>query len=161
MLLRNRVIQLAERISALDRLTDAKFVTFRTLIDSQAEKVKLALDAAQTAIDKAEIADEKSRDRLADDMKNRFESVNEFRNQQKDIIATFMPRAEFDQFRRAYDAAFNQMRDHYNEKLAEMSARLDEAKGRSGGYSGAWAIAAGVVSMVVIIINLGFFVLKG
>lgn len=45
---------LESRINDLDRLTEARFVTHRTLLDSQAEKVKLALEAADKAITKQE-----------------------------------------------------------------------------------------------------------
>lgn len=85
------------RVEGMGALTDAKFVTFRTLIDSQAEKVALALAASKEAIDKAEASAEKARDRLADDLEQRFASVNEFRGQQKDVIATFIPRSEAEQ----------------------------------------------------------------
>ena len=40
---------LAERVSALDRLMEAKFVTFNVMVSSQAEKVALALAAADKA----------------------------------------------------------------------------------------------------------------
>lgn len=47
---------LESRISDLDRLTEARFVTHRTLLDSQAEKVALALASADKAIIKQETA---------------------------------------------------------------------------------------------------------
>lgn len=75
-----------ERNVSLSELTDAKFVTFRTLVDSQADKVALALAAAKEAIDKAETATEK-----------RFDSVNEFRAQLSDQAGTFYPRKEAEQ----------------------------------------------------------------
>lgn len=75
--------KLAGRVDGLDRLTDAKFVTLRTLMDSQAEKVALALAASEKAVSKAETANEK-----------RFEGVNEFRAQLSDQANTFIPRAE-------------------------------------------------------------------
>lgn len=74
-----RLSALSERLGALDRLTDAKFVRMETLVASQAEKVKLALDAAEKAILKAEIASEK-----------RFESVNEFRETLSDQQRSLM-----------------------------------------------------------------------
>lgn len=154
MMLRMKVEQLLERITALDRLTDAKFVTFRTLIDSQAEKVKLALDAAQTAIDKAEIANEKSRDRLAEDIKSRFESVNEFRGQQKDIIATFMPRAEFDAFRRTYSEQHALLRDRYAEEISELKGRLDKTEGKGAGLNAGWGYLLGAVGVVGAVIAI-------
>lgn len=47
---------LESRIGDLDRLTEARFVTHRTLLDSQAEKVALALASADKAIIKQETA---------------------------------------------------------------------------------------------------------
>jgi hypothetical protein len=51
--LSDRVEKAAEAVVGLDRVTDAKFVTFRTLIDSQADKVALALAASNKAVDAA------------------------------------------------------------------------------------------------------------
>lgn len=41
------------RVEAVSEMTDAKFVTHRTLLDSQSEKVALALAAANKAVDAA------------------------------------------------------------------------------------------------------------
>lgn len=60
-------------------LTDAQFTGLRILIDSQADKFALALASSDKAVVKAEVASEK-----------RFESVNEFRAQQRDLIAEFV-----------------------------------------------------------------------
>lgn len=73
--------QLSTRVDGFQDLMDAKFVTYRTLIDSQAQKVALALDAAEKAIDKAEAATEK-----------RFDAVNEFRAQLADQTQSFARR---------------------------------------------------------------------
>lgn len=51
--LSDRVEKTTEAVIGLDRVTDAKFVTFRTLIDSQADKVALALAASNKAVDAA------------------------------------------------------------------------------------------------------------
>ncbi len=83
---------LQAQIEALDRLTDAKFVTYRALIDSQAEKVALALTAAEKAITKAETATEK-----------RFESVNEFRATLSDQASDFVTRVEFQSLKERMD----------------------------------------------------------
>jgi hypothetical protein len=52
-LLSDRVEKIGEGLAGLDRVTDAKFITFRTLIDSQADKVALALAASNAARDAA------------------------------------------------------------------------------------------------------------
>lgn len=51
--LSDRVEKITETVAGLDRVTDAKFITFRTLVDSQAEKVALALAASNKAVDAA------------------------------------------------------------------------------------------------------------
>ncbi len=51
--LSDKLEKTSEAINGLDRVTDAKFVTFRTLIDSQADKVALALAASNKAVDAA------------------------------------------------------------------------------------------------------------
>ncbi len=51
--LSDRLEKTSEAVIGLDRVTDAKFVTFRTLIDSQADKVALALAASNKAVDAA------------------------------------------------------------------------------------------------------------
>lgn len=145
-----------ERVSALDRVMLATFVTYETMLGSQAKQVELALTASQTAIDKADAADEKARDRLASEMAQRFDSVNEFRNQQKDIISGFMPRAEFDQFRQYYSEQHSLLRDRYAQEIADLKGRLDRAEGRSGGYSGAWGYLVGAVGLVGALIALVF-----
>ena len=62
--------------------------TLHTHMTQQLRDFKMLLDeryvATEKAINKADVASEK-----------RFESVNEFRNQQKDIIGTFVTRAEY------------------------------------------------------------------
>jgi hypothetical protein len=67
-----------ENLSGFEKRVDQKF-------DATEKAVAAALAAAKEAVTKAETASEK-----------RFESVNEFRDQQRDMIATFLPRAEFD-----------------------------------------------------------------
>lgn len=106
----------AERVEALDRITDAKFVTFRALIDSQAEKVALALAASDKAVSKAEVTTEK-----------RFESVNEFRGQLDDQAKTFISRVEF-----------NALRDGQIERINEIVSRLDRNEGRGAGLNAGW-----------------------
>lgn len=139
--------ELRERVAALDRLMEAKFVTMETLMRYQAEKVALALDASKEAINKADVADEKARDRLADDMKSRFAGVNELRGALEDSQRQNLSRSEFEVFRKAADDALNQMRTQHSEQLAELKGRLDKAEGKSGGLAGAWGIIVAVLGV--------------
>ena len=128
---------LEERVAALDRLMEAKFVTFQVLVSSQAEKVKLALDAADKAVSKAEQATEK-----------RFESVNEFRASLADQSATLVTRTEF--ISKVEAVA---------EKLSDLTDRLNRAEGKGAGIGALWGWivgAIGLLSTVVVVANALF-----
>lgn len=102
---------LTERVAALDRLMEAKFVTFDVMVSSQAEKVLLALNAADKAVSKAETATEK-----------RFEAVNEFRGQLADQASTLVSRTEF-----------ITKSDALGEKLSDLTDRLNRSEGSEKG----------------------------
>lgn len=128
-------------IEQAEKLNDAKFVTYRALIDSQAEKVALALTASEKAITKAETAAEK-----------RFESVNEFRGQLTDQAATFITRREFEQWR-----------DSTQERVNELKARVDVNSGRARATQSGWGymiaaatVGVGVLSVVIFAVNAYF-----
>ena len=154
------IARIEEQVAALDRLMTAKFVTLETLMQYQAEKVALALNASQTAIDKSDIADEKARDRLAEDLSNRFESVNEFRSQQRDMIAGFMPRLEFEQFRQMYTEQHSLLRDRYAEEISDLKTRLDRAEGRGAGISSLFGYLVAAITVVVIVVNVVLYALS-
>lgn len=84
--IRAEVAEIRTLVNAQGALTDAKFVTYRALIDSQAEKVALALASSDKAVGKAEVATEK-----------RFDAVNEFRQTLADQARDLMPRLEAEQ----------------------------------------------------------------
>lgn len=129
------IMELAERVAALDRLMEAKFVTFQVLVDSQAEKVALALSAADKAVTKAEIATEK-----------RFEGVNEFRGQLADQAASLVSRTEF-----------LTKSDALSEKLSDLADRMNRNEGKGAGVGALWGLivgAIGVISAVVVMVNV-------
>ncbi len=101
---------LTENLSSLDRLTEAKFVTYRTLVDSQADKVSLALDASEKAITKAEIATDK-----------RFESMNGFRQSLSDLSSTMATRRELEAFIVELKATISELQ----KQTSELRSRLD------------------------------------
>lgn len=96
-----QVAALAERLNGLDRVVDEKFVRYKAMLDGQAEKTALALNASDKAITKAEAANER-----------RFEGVNEFRAQLSDQAATFLNRDQ-------YNAAHQPLADRLAEVVAE------------------------------------------
>lgn len=130
--------QLQERVSALDRLMEAKFVTFDVMVTSQAEKVALALTAADKAVNKAEIATEK-----------RFENMNEFRGQLADQASTLVSRTEF-----AAKA------DALGEKLTDITDRINRTEGKGTGLSAGWGFLVGGAGLIFTIISIAALILK-
>jgi hypothetical protein len=122
-------------------LTDAKFVTYRTLIDSQAEKVALALEATEKAIGKAEVATGKAIEKEASANADRFRSVNEFRGQLSDQVATFMPRSEH-----AVEMAATA------ERIARMDELIKAAQIWQGNITGRIAILGAVFAVLMTVI---------
>lgn len=150
------LVELRERIASLDRLMEARFVTHRAMMDAQARQVELALNAAQTAIDKSDIADEKARNRLAEELRDRFKSVNEFRGALTDAAANNVTRAEYEQFRQTYAEQHIILRDQHAKELADLKGRLDRAEGRSGGVGQVWGVIVAVVGIAIAVGALVF-----
>jgi len=132
--------RLEQRINAAERLTDAKLANISTLIDAHAERVTLALAAADKAVSKAEAATEK-----------RFESVNEFRQTLSDQTRSFVSRVEFDA-----------VRDTNAARIADLASRLDKTEGKAVGFNAGWvyliggiSVAATVASLVVLLVQRG------
>lgn len=147
---------LAAKVAGLHELMDAKFVTFRTLLDSNARQVELALNATDKAIALRDAADEKARDRLAEDTRSKFAGVNELRGALEDSQRQNLTRSEFEVYRQAAENALTQMRTTHSEQLADLKERLDKAEGRSGGFSGAWGVIVAVVGIAIAVGALVF-----
>ncbi len=104
------LLRILEKIDSLDRLTDAKFVTQRTMMDANANQVKIALDSSEKAIIKAEIATDK-----------RFHAMNEFRKALTELSTTMSTRREM-------EASVGELKHNIsqlNEQTAELRSRLD------------------------------------
>jgi hypothetical protein len=150
--LSDRIERAQEKIEGVSHVTDAKFVTYRTLIDSQADKVALALAASDKAVSKAETANEK-----------RFEGINEFRGQLGDLSNTLMPRSEANQLATSLSARMDASIKSIETSLTDLKSRLDRQEGKSGGYSaGAGALVAGIgviatlitiVTAIILVVN--------
>jgi hypothetical protein len=152
MLLRTLVMQLVERVIALDRLTDARFETFRTLIDSEAEKVRLALDASKEAISKAERATEKRIEATTEEIKTRFASVNEFRQTLSDQTGTFIPRKEAEQRIESVLERVESMRLTAAADDRKLDERLKILERGSSNLQGRlWALGVFIAAVVVIV----------
>lgn len=102
--------RLYEQVGSLDRLTDAKFITQKTMLDAQANQVAIALEASEKAIIKAEVATDK-----------RFEAVNEFRKSLSDLSSMMATRRELEQVINEVKHNISQL----NEQTSELRSRLD------------------------------------
>lgn len=94
---------------------------FEQRFADQEKAVTAAITAADRAVSKAETASEK-----------RFEAVNEFRAQQRDLIETF-----------ARQDALNGA----EQKIERTISRLDTLEGRTAGISAGWVYLIGLVSL--------------
>lgn len=130
-------------VNALSVLTDAKFVTFRTLIDSQAEKVALALASADKAVSKAEMATER-----------RFDSVNEFRQTLSDQAAQFVTRREFEALRMAGTERMDELKEWVDRTSGERSggrAKVGDQRAALAAYIG---VATLIISIIIVAANI-------
>lgn len=148
-------VGLAESEARARDLTDAKFVTYRTLIDSQAEKVKLALEATEKAIDKAERATEKAIDKAESANDKRFASVNEFRAQLSDLIARLATLERVDLLYGQTRQRIDEVSAHFEVRIGELTIRLTKieeySRGAQGNKAGIYAaIGAGVGILTII-----------
>lgn len=153
------IARLAERLHGLDRLADEKFVRFGTMMDAQAAKVALALDASKEAIGKAERSTERAIEATAADVKQRFASVNEFRQTLSDQATTFIPRAEAE----SRIAAVVERLELQREQVAAGDTKLDERlkaleQGSSNLQGRIWALGA-TIAAVVVLVNIAIALL--
>jgi len=107
------------------------------------EETQAALTAADKAIGKSEVAAEK-----------RFESVNEFRGQQGDIVATFIPRTEAEQRIAQNIEKIDSIEKRMTQAFASMGSRLDIAQGSKQGYAQLIGFIFGAVGVVAALIGV-------
>jgi hypothetical protein len=100
-------LQLDQRFGAVYVKAADLQTLFRQRMDDADSSIKLALAAAETAVNKAETAAEK-----------RFDSVNEFRKTLSDQTASFVTKDRF---------------QGLDEKVNDLASRLDRGEGASGG----------------------------
>ena len=130
--------RLEQRVNALERPTDAKLANLSTLVNAHAERVGLALSAADKAVSKAEVAAEK-----------RFESVNEFRQTLSDQTRSFISKVEFEV-----------VRDTNAARIADLSSRLDRTEGKTVGLNAGWVYLLGGLSIAATLVSLFILVIR-
>lgn len=162
--LQRQIDGLTEALSASEarskELTDAKFVTFRTLIDTQGERVKLALDATEKAIDKAEVATQKAIEKESENNNDRFAKVNEFRAQQTELIARFATLERVDLLYSQTRQRMDEISSHLDGRITDLAFRITKieefARGAQGSRTGLYAAigaAVGVLTIIVFVAN--------
>lgn len=134
----------ATQTKAVDAAFSAAEIARQTARIEDQRAVATALLSAEKAVTKAEIAAEK-----------RFESVNEFRAQLADQALTFVSRVEAEAYRLATEAKI----DGLKVSVDKLEKRMDLAQGRNAGASTTIAYAVTAVTVVVLLINLAFFLL--
>jgi hypothetical protein len=124
-------------LAAQDKATAAAFAAAEKAVvaalAAQEKASTAAFNAANTAVIKAETANEK-----------RLDSVNEFRNQQKDTIALFPQKSEV-------DVRFSAM----SAKIDEVAKRVTEMQSESRGANALWLIIAGILGLIVAVAVAG------
>jgi hypothetical protein len=120
------------QIENIHTLIDANDQNYNQRFDNVIQATKSALDAADRAVNKAEVASEK-----------RFDAVNEFRAQQQDIINRFMPRNEV-----------LIMVDALNTRIENLEKANVMSQGTSKGLGNAWAYIVGGIALVSSVIAL-------
>jgi hypothetical protein len=158
--LHNNSVNNDNRFTAITREMESNTITLRSHITeaitalrenvlAQKEAVALAMQAADRAVTKAEIANEK-----------RFESVNEFRASLADTSRLQMPRSETESLIKALneknDSAHKAMADRLDASIKSMNDKIDSlnelivaSEGRHSGMQSGWGYAFGAFGLLV------------
>jgi len=124
---------LRQAIQNLDRLTGERFVTHKTMLDANADRVALALASADQAVTKAEVATNK-----------RFDAVNAFRQQLADQTRTFVTRE-------VMDAQISPL----NKAIDELARWKERQDGKGTGQAPIWAMVSALVTAVLVYAVVG------
>lgn len=130
---------MTQELVPLRDLIEVQIQSLITRIDAQAEKVTVALVAADKAVAKAEIATEK-----------RFDAVNEFRQALADLTALMATRRELE----ALDVAHKIQLEALGSLITALTRRLDTADGQRKGISSSFGAMVAAISVVVIVVNV-------
>jgi hypothetical protein len=124
----------ASQKSAIDAAFAAQKSAIEAAFSAQKEGISAALAAADRAVNKAELATEK-----------RFESVNEFRAALDNQQRTLIPRSEVAEIVKGVTEKIVQLTKDLDKVEAEQRERSFQQKGLKDG----WALAAGLVFLVI------------
>jgi small-conductance mechanosensitive channel len=126
-------------------------------LQSQKEIATMALNNAERAVAKAEMAAEK-----------RFDAVNEFRATLADQQRTLMPRAEAEIELKGMKALLEKLETRLTEREAVLVGRVDKVEDRvneratlSKGFQGGWAALVGILGIISLIVSFLLMVRRG
>jgi len=102
---------------------------FEKILSEKDKAINIALAAAKEAVGVAQANADKWRD-----------NANEWRGAMTDREKTFMPRSEFEAYRKSTEVA-----------LALERSRADKGEGKGSGFSDSWKILLGILSGAAII----------
>lgn len=131
--------ELAEYDRRHTQLYDAGAAAWQSAIISSEKLVNLAMSAAQAAVQKAELANEK-----------RFENVNEFRGSMNDAQVRLMPRSEA-------EARLTALQ----EKIGDLNARVERREGATAGASSSQSTLIATAAVVITLVGVAFTIMNG
>jgi hypothetical protein len=134
---------LRRSVENLAMLTEAKFVTFRALIDSQTEKTALALSAADKAVSAALAAAEKAVGKSETSNEKRFEQLATVTTNSMDQQKLFVTRSEVDT-----------MRVGLGEKIDALKEFSLRTEGRGAGINASWGYLLGAIGLASAVITI-------
>lgn len=169
-LLADKVESASSTLTGLRALMDARFQATELLVQSQADKVALALTASDKAVTKAEISTEK-----------RFEAHDQFRAEVAERTKHFVPRAEFDAQRggltekvdtlqvtvshlmprQEAEARWSLMTKQLEDRFSSMTKTVDELRlagasqvGRGVGLNAGWVYLLGALAALGTVVTI-------
>jgi chromosome segregation ATPase len=112
-------------------------------VDLLYEHLIAILEERDKAVRAALAASEKALERVAADSNQRFASVNEFRGALDDQARLNITRAEV-------EASMNRL----NERIQELTDRVNKSEGKGAGLNAGWLILAGAIPVIIGIITV-------
>ena len=118
-------------------------------VDTLREHVLAMMDERDRRYAERFAAQEKAVNVALEQTKTRFENVNEWRGTVTDLLNNAMPRPEAEN-----RSVVN------NEKIGQLSSRVDRIEARSGGQSSMWTYVLGAIGVVLTLLSIGNLILN-
>lgn len=101
------------------------------------------VDTLKEYVEQRFIAQEKAVQIANEASEKRFDAVNEFRGQLGDQVRTFLPRQEY-----------NARHETLENRVSELTDRLNRTEGKSTGINAAWGYLVGAVGLATAVIGI-------